>query len=127
MKQILNDKNVNNYSSKDIIGKYIYFKEERKDSILYYILTVKSIENDPENSDEIIYFTNKCYLLFVPKNKECKTHIYDNYDKIKILSKFDLYEMSFREYVNTFREFIKNDGKYPEELPSKIIQDEIYK
>lgn len=126
MKQILNDKNTNNYASQDIIGKYIYFKEERKDSNLYYILTVKSIEVDPINSEDITYFTNKCYLLFVSKNKECRTHIYDNYDKVNISPKFDLYEMSFSEYVNTFREFIKNDGKFPEELPSKIIQDEIY-
>lgn len=126
MKQILNDKNTNNYASQDIIGKYIYFKDERPDSNLYYILTVKSIEVDSDNSDEIIYLTHKCYLLFVPKNKECKIHLYDNYDKVKISSKFDLYEMTLSEYVNTFREFIKNDGKFPEELPSKIIQDTIY-
>ena len=125
MKQIFYNKDIKNYISKDIIGKYIYYKEERQDSYLYYICYVKDIDfNDATNN--IIYYTNKCYLLFVPKNKDLKAFVYDNYDKINISVKFDLYELTFTEFVNTFRTFIDNDGKQVSELPSKIIQDEIY-
>lgn len=123
MNQILNNKYHNNYISDNIIGKYIYYKEERKDAFLYFILVVKSIDHDETN---IIYYTDKCYLLYVPKNKDLKAYVYDNYQKVNISTKFDLYEMTFTEYVNTFREFIKCDGKLVTELPSKIIQDSTY-
>lgn len=125
MKQILYNKNLNNYISDTIIGKYIYYKEERKDSYLYFILIVNSIDFD--NSTNIItYNTDKCYLLYVPKDRERKAYVYDNYKKVNVLTKFDLYEMNFSEFVNTFREFIRCDGKSVSELPDKIIQDMVY-
>ena len=59
----------------------------------------------------------------IPKNENCKAFVYDNPQKIIIKPIDILYEMSFSEYVNTFREFVKNEGKLVKELPSKIIQD----
>lgn len=121
MKQIIKD--LNEYTSNNIINKYLYYKEERQDSYLYFILIVKSIDYDETN---ITYYTDKCYLLYVPKNLSNKCFVYDNYTKVNISTKIDLYEMTFAEFVNTFREFIKYDGKLASELPSKIIQDSNY-
>lgn len=123
MKQIINDKNHTNYISNNLIGKYIYYKEERDNEYLYFIFTIESIKPN-ESNKLIIYNTNKCYLLYVPKNITSKCFIYDNYNQINILANNDLYEMTFSEFVNTFREFIKIDGKVVSDLPTKIIQDE---
>lgn len=121
MQKILNNSNQNNYISKSLIGKYLYFKDERSDSYLYYIFTINNIELQEDES--IIYKTNKCYMLYVPKNKELKAYVYDNYDKVTITLKHELYEMTFTEFVNTFRTFVNNDGKSVVELPTKLIQD----
>ena len=125
MKQLLYNNDIKNYMSSDLINKYIYYKEERRDSYLYFILNVKNIDFN-EITNNIIYYTNKCYLLNVPKDLTQKAFVYDNYTKVNISNNFDLYEMSFAEFVNTFRIFINNDGKLVSELPSKLIQDEIY-
>ena len=124
MKQILYNKETNNYLSEDLIGKYIYYKEERDNSYLYYILKPKSIDYN-EITNDIIYYVDKCYLLYVPKDKNLKAYVYDNYEKVNILTKFDLYEMTFAEFVNTFRAFVNNNGKLVSELPAKLIQDNI--
>ena len=60
----------------------------------------------------------------IPEDKNRKAFLYDNYKEITVNGLVDiLYEMTFSEYVNTFREFFKNDEKYVYEIPSKIIQD----
>ena len=125
MKQLLYNNDIKKYMSSDLINKYIYYKEERRDSYLYFILNVKNIDFN-EITNNIIYYTNKCYLLNVPKDLTQKAFVYDNYTKVNISNNFDLYEMSFTEFVNTFRIFINNDGKLVSELPVKLIQDEIY-
>jgi len=122
MNPILNNSKNNIYTSKEILNKHIYYKTENNNSFLYYIFTIKSIDLEI-NSPKITYYTDKCYVFMVPKNNESTAFIYDNYDQVTIKPSDVLYEMSFSEYVNTFREFIKNDGKKVYELPSKIIQD----
>ena len=125
MQQILNSNKQNNYISKSLINKYIYYKDERTDSYLYYIFSIKTI--DPEfDYPNITYFTNKCYLLYVPKNKDCQVFVYDNYDRVNVSPNKDLYELTFSEFVNTFRIFIENHGKKANDLPDKIIQDIVY-
>ena len=123
MKQIIKD--IHNYTSNDLIDKYLYYKEERNDSNLYYIIKINSIDFD-QNSQDITYLVDKCYLLYVPKNDELKAFVYDNYTKVDISKDSDLYEMSFTEFVNTFRVFVNNNGKLVSELPSKLIQDQTY-
>jgi hypothetical protein len=71
------------------------------------------------------YETSRCYYFMVPKNNNCKCFLYDNILKVKVPSKAILYKLSFEEFVNTFRVFIQNDKKYPNELPDKLIQDYI--
>ena len=122
MQQILNNNKQNNYISKNLINKYIYVKLEKSDSNLYYIFSIKSIDSEIDYPN-IVYYTNKCYLMYVPKNNECRAFVYDNYDKVSISMNDELYELSFSEFVNTFRTFIQNHGKYPNELPSKLIQN----
>lgn len=126
MQKIFNNIEQNNYTSPNLIGKHIYFKDSQKDSDLYYIFEIKSIDST-SNIPYIIYKVDRCYMMFVPKNKDCKAFLYDTTTEIKISpSKHELYEMSFAEYVNTFRSFVKNTGKLVKDLPTKLIEDEIY-
>lgn len=122
MEKILNNIKNNIYASSEMIDKYIYFKRDNKDAFLYYIFSIKSI-NVEDDKPNIIYDTKKCYLLFVPKDENRQVFLYDNYKSISISNNDELFELTFTEFVNTFRVFVKNDMKLTKELPTKIIQD----
>lgn len=102
-----------------VVGKYLYYTASNQDNILYYIFKCEGIlSNSP-----LKYKCSRCYCFSVPKNNECKCFLYDDYKVITVQPNSIIYKMSFGEFVDTFSVFVKNDRKYPTELPSKIIQD----
>jgi hypothetical protein len=102
-----------------VCNKYLYYTTTTKDATLYYIFKCETImSNSP-----VKYGCSRCYCFLVPKDNSCKCFLYDNYKHITLPPNTNLYEVTFGEYVDTFRVFVENDGKYPSELPSKIIQD----
>lgn len=102
-----------------VINKYLYYTTTGKESNLYYIFKCEDIiSNSP-----VKYKCSRCYCFMVPKNDACKCFLYDDYKTITLPASCSLYEITFGEYVDTFRVFVDNDGKLPNELPSKIIQD----
>lgn len=109
--------------SEEILGKYIYFSKKYLDSQVHYIFNIKSMDIS-NGISKIIYKCDKAYMFMIPEDKNRKAFLYDNYKEVTVNGLVDvLYEMTFSEYVNTFREFVKNDGKLVCEIPNKIIQD----
>lgn len=123
MNKLLNSINHPKYMSEELLGKYIYFSKKYSDSQVHYIFNIKSMDVSGGIS-KIIYKCDKAYMFMIPEDKNRKAFLYDNYKEITVNGLVDiLYEMTFSEYVNTFREFFKNDEKYVYEIPNKIIQD----
>ena len=123
MIKLLNSKNHSTYTSKELIGKYIYVCKSNTDNKLLYICKINNIEYDG-NITDIKYICDKVYVFMIPNDTNRKAFLYDNYTCVSIDGFNDeLYELTFSEFVNTFREFITNDGKLVSELPDKIIQD----
>ena len=119
MKLIKKSKYINVYSGEGMINKYIYLKRENKQYVMYYIFKIGEIvEINPTK-----YKPTKCFMLSVPKMKGCKAFMYENIDYIELEPHEELYEMTQHEWLDTFRTFSANEGKYVENLPAKIIQD----
>ncbi len=112
------------YDNSEIIGKYLYCKQKTKDAYLYNIFVVDNILKD-KYTNQITYQVNRYYMLFVPYIEPRKVFIYDTYKTIELKNCDIIYEMSNSEYINTFRCFLKYEGKLNTELPDKIIQDNI--
>ena len=123
MNKLFNSINHPKYVSEELIGKHIYFSKKYADSYVHYIFSIKSIDNS-EGIANIKYKCEKVYMFMIPEDRNRKAFLYDNYKEVVVNGLVDiLYEMSFSEYVNTFREFVKNDGKFVYEIPDKVIQD----
>ena len=124
MVRLFNSINHPTYTSDELIGKHLYFSKTIEDSTLYYIFTVSKINNTGSTAN-IQYICSKVYLFMVPDDKSRKAFLYDSYKDITVNGLRDiLYEMTFGEFVNTFRVLVQNDGKYVSDLPDKIIQDD---
>lgn len=124
MKLINTDKQGNQYKSNDLLNKHYYINVKTDEFNCYYIFVIKNIKYD-NISYNIIYECERCFCLAVPIIKTGRhAYLYDKYNSIKINYTYDkLYELSYDEYLNTFKMFIKCDGMYADELPNKIIQD----
>ena len=123
MNKIINSLKHNIYASDVMVGKYIYYKSKSSDANLYYIFNIESVI--PINETEIKYKLKRCFLMYVPVDENRTSFLYDNYKDITIYVSSELYELTFTEYVNTFRVFLQNDGKVVKELPDKLIQDTV--
>jgi len=123
MNRILSDKKSNIYKSKEILNdKYLYLKKTNNNYDYHYIFNISNII---ENDNYIKYKTKKCYIFAIPFDNNSKCYLYEKNNEIEINQLKDvLYEMTFNEFVNTFRTFIKYDGMLKHEIPVKIIQDE---
>lgn len=110
----------NLYASNEMIGKKIYMKRTDKESDMYYIYSISDIIN---TSFPIKYELKNCFMLLVPKNQDRKVHVYEKYKDIELKYIDVLYELDYNEWLETFRVFVKYDGDYVRNLPSKIIQD----
>ena len=120
MKQLYNTIKTNEYAKSFMIGKYIYMKRSNKEMDIYYIFNIKNIiEENP-----VMYETDKCFYFCIPFNRQCKGFCYDSKTNIELTNKDVLYELSYDEWLNTFRSFVENDGKLVSDLPAKIIKDE---
>lgn len=119
MKLIKKSKHVNVYAGEGMVNKYIYMKRIDKFYELYFIYKIDEIlETNP-----VKYFAEKCYMFAVPKDKKLQAFCYDNTTKIELLSTDELYEMTAKEWLATFRVFVENEGVRANQLPDKIIQD----
>lgn len=120
MKKLERNRTEDQYIKEEyVVGKYLYYTSSNQDNVLYYIFKCEGIlANSP-----LKYKCSRCYCFSVPKNAGCKCFLYDDYKTITIQPNSILYKMTFTEFVDTFSVFVKNDRKYPNELPSKIIQD----
>ena len=117
----LNNTILDNECAKDsMIGKYIYMKHTNKEMDIYHIYSIKSVIN----GKNIQYETNKHFYFCIPFNRQCKGFCYDSKTNIELTNKDILYELSYDEWLNTFRSFVENDGKLVSDLPAKIIKDE---
>lgn len=123
MNKIINSDKHNIYASDIMVGKYVYYKTKNNDANLYYIFNIESVI--PISDYEVKYILSRCFLMFVPFDENRTSFLYDNYNDITIRTNGELYELTFSEYVNTFRVFLKNDGKLVKELPDKLIQDNV--
>lgn len=100
-------------------NKLVYFKIETKDLFIYNIVKIISIvSNKP-----LKYETKNGYYFCVPKNNAIKCFNYQLSNIIEIPNKTIIYEIESKEYLETYMTFVKCEGKYPNELPSKLIQD----
>ena len=104
----------------ELIGKYIYIKQSNKEMDIHKIFKIVKILNEYP----VIYKIEKYYYFTVPYNKECKCFCYEGgKDTYEVNYSDTMYVFENNEFIDTFRTFIQNDGKTPDEIPSKIIQD----
>lgn len=108
------------YGNQGIKNKYIYVKRSDSENDMYYIFKVISVLH---NEYPVKYSISNCYMMLVPKDVNRKAYVYDRYDEFEIKYTDELYEMSYEEWLNTFRVFVKNEGEYVKNLPYKLIQD----
>ena len=112
----------NNHYNNELIGKYIYVKQSNDEMDIHKIFKIVEILNEYP----VIYKIEKYYYFTIPYNKECKCFYYKgSKDTYEVNYSDTLYILENDEFINTFRAFIKNDGKSPNEIPSKIIQDKL--
>jgi len=108
------------YGDQNINGKYIYLKRSDTENDMYYIFKIISIINAKY---PFKYEIQNCYMMLVPKDAERKAYVYDKYKEIELKYTDEMYEMTYDEWLNTFRVFVKNEGEYVKNLPYKLIQD----
>ena len=121
MRHIQHNIKTNNYYSETFIGKYAYIKKTIKDVDIHQIFKITGL--DPE--DNMTYMVEKYFYFCIPQNKNIKCFCYTGKDRMKYDYKDEMYILDDDEYLNTFREFVKNDGKTSNEIPSKLIQDKV--
>ena len=111
--------NIDDYKSKELIGKYMYVCKNSKDFIYYHIFKVKDVN---VKNNKIIYDLSNAFYFSYPKiNMKC--FCYDDQKTIDITSTDILYELSKEEYETTALVFFKYNGKNRSEVPSKLIQN----
>ena len=119
MQYIKRNNKTNNYFDEHFIDSYAYIKQSNKDMDIHHIFKIIGLKE----SSPIIYNVDKHYYFTVPFNEQCKGFCYAGNNYIELGWNDKLYIMSVSEYIDTFRAFIKNDGKSKNEIPSKLIQD----
>lgn len=108
------------YGDQNINGKYIYLKRSDAENDMYYIFKIISIINAEY---PVKYGIHGCYMMLVPQNNERKAYVYDRYNELELKYTDELYELTYDEWLNTFRTFVKYEGEYVKNLPTKLIQD----
>lgn len=119
MKHIRKSKHLNVFANEGMVDKYIYMKRTDQFYELFFIYKIDEILD----TNPVTYRTDKCYLFAVPKEPNKQAFCYDHNTKIELLSSDELYEMTNKEWLATFRVFVENEGVKAKNLPAKIIQD----
>ena len=119
MQLVKRTKDDSSYYDIDLIGKYIYLKQTLKETDILRIFKITKILK----SKPITYEVIRQYYFCIPSNKDFKCYCYDSSDNVKLNNNDLIYIMSYDEYIDTFREFVKNDGCLGHNLPYKIVQD----
>ena len=123
MKHIKHNIKTNNYYSKEFVGNYVYIKKSNKDFDTHQIFKIVGLSEE----DDHTFIVNKYYYFYIPNsnNMNMKCFCYEGNNKCTYGPKDEMYILDDDEFIDTFREFIKNDGKSKNEVPSKIIQDKV--
>ena len=122
MQYIKRNNKTNNYYDKKFIDNYLYVKQSNKEMDIHHIFKVEDLLDE----SPITYKVDKHYYFTVPFNTKCKGFCYhNNLIPFKLEWNDKIYIMDYDEYLDTFRSFIKNDGKSVYEIPSKLIQDKV--
>lgn len=101
-------------------GKWIYVKRYNKDMDIHYIFKVKNVV---PRSNPVEYVVERQYYFTIPFNHEKQCFCYDSKNNFILQHQDVLYEMSYDEWLDTFREFVRNEGVVAGDVPTKIIQD----
>lgn len=95
-----------------MLNKYFYYKKENKNSINYFIFLCNGIlSNMP-----IKYSCEKGYCFMLPKNEENKSYLFDDINEIEIIYNTNVYLISFEEFVNKFKVYLKNYDLYSKHI-----------
>jgi len=119
MKRIYSSPKDNQYANKNMEGKYVYMKRSNKEMDIHYIFNIKNVIS----VDPVEYEVERQYYFCIPFDKDRKCFYYDSKQNVKLDYNDVLYELSYDEWIDTFRSFITNENKSVNEIPSKIIKD----
>ena len=103
MEKILNNLKYNTYGLPSMLNKYIFMERHDLEKHLYFIFQIKSILHETFPAK---YECNRLYILNIPKEKNKKSSIYDNFIELELLNTDTLYIISINEYLNFFKLFI---------------------
>ena len=111
-------KQINIKDIKEYTGQYFYFKQENIDTNSHIIFKLISVDNDVATIEH-------GYLFNIPK-ANWTAFLYTLHNNQILLNTIQkIYVLSTDEYINTYRMFFKYDKCLSNQLPSKIIQDNI--
>lgn len=118
MKLIYSSVKDNQYASESMKNKYIYMKRSNKEMDIHYIFSIENVilSNPAE------FKTTRQYYFCIPFMKERHCYCYESNDNIVLNYNDILYELSYDEWLDTFRSFVENEGKLVCELPDKVIK-----
>ena len=119
MKQVENIIKFNTYADSSLLNNYMYMKRDTTEYDVYYIFRLDEIiaTNPPE------YVVYKCYTLHIPKENKKKCIVKDDVYNIQIRTYDTIYILDRDEYINMFRNFVKYEGLFKEELPEDIMKN----
>ena len=119
MKQVENIIKFNTYADSSLLNNYMYMKRDTTEYDVYYIFRLDEIiaTNPPE------YVVYKCYALHIPKENKKKCIVKDDVYNIQLRTYDTIYILDRDEYINMFRNFVKYEGLFKEELPEDIMKN----
>lgn len=103
MEKILNILKYNTYGLPSMLNKYIFMERQDMENHLYFIFQIKSILHETFPTK---YECNRLFILNIPKDKNKKAYVYDNFDELELLNTDTLYQISIEEYLKFFKVFI---------------------
>lgn len=113
------------FNNPKLLKSYIYLKQSIKEGEKLYIGILDNIDSDilVHNIISISYKLKQGFFFFIPSNNNLKGYCYDAKNTISINKyKDELFILSDREYLDTFRAFIKNDGILKPQLDHQLIK-----
>ena len=119
MKQVENILKFNTYADSSLLNNYMYMKRDTTEYDVHYIFRLDEIitTNPPE------YVVYKCYMLHIPKENKKKCIVKDDVYNVQLRTYDTIYILDRDEYINMFRNFVKYEGLYKEELPEDIMKN----
>lgn len=96
-------------------AEYVYIKSKMKSHTIHYILI------SPYNDNNKIY-TDKGFSFCIPTDNKIRCFCYKDLTDISIKGNTNkIYSIDKSEFLEIFREFVQNDGKYYRDLSYKLL------